>query len=137
MSVTGINRDKTKTERMIIVKNIKKIVKPIAGILTSCVLAVTLPYTAFATGAMQMSLSGKSLNSDDVQPMIYQERTMIPLRDISKALDATVYWFNESKRVQIVKYDTLLSLRGIGNSIMSKYKIVNGEPSETLRAYQT
>ncbi len=114
---------------MIIVKNIKKIVKPIAGILTSCVLAVTLPYTAFATGDANVVI-GQKLEFGDVQPMIYQERTMIPLRDISKALDATVYWFNESKSVQIVKYDTLLSLQ-IGNSIMSKYKIVNGEPSET------
>ena len=70
---------------MIIVKNIKKIVKPIAGILTSCVLAVTLPYTAFATGDANVVI-GQKLEFGDVQPMIYQERTMIPLRDISKAL---------------------------------------------------
>jgi len=56
---------------MIIVKNIKKIVKPIAGILTSCVLAVTLPYTAFATGDANVVI-GQKLEFGDVQPMIYQ-----------------------------------------------------------------
>lgn len=110
-------------------KNIKKIVKPFAGILASCVMMTALPYTALATGDANVVI-GQKLEFGDVQPMIYQERTMIPLRAISKALDATVYWFNESKNVQIVRYDTLLSLQ-IGNSIMVKYKIENGEPSGT------
>lgn len=113
---------------MVIVKNIKKIVKPIAGILASCVLTAALPYSALAAGDADVVI-GQKLEFGDVAPIIYQERVMIPLRDISKALDATVYWFNDSKSVQIVKYDTLLSLQ-IGNSIMSKYKIENGEPSE-------
>lgn len=102
---------------MVIVKNIKTIVKPIAGILASCVLTAALPYSALAAGDADVVI-GQKLEFGDVAPIIYQERVMIPLRDISKALDATVYWFNDSKSVQIVKYDTLLSLQ-IGNSIMS------------------
>ncbi|MBR5152102.1 MAG: copper amine oxidase N-terminal domain-containing protein [Clostridia bacterium] len=66
-------------------------------------------------------------------PVIINERLMLPLRAVSEALDATIYWFGEDKRIQIVRYDTLLSLQ-IGNSIMAKYEIKNGkaEPKENI-----
>lgn len=61
------------------------------------------------------------------EPIIKDERLMLPLRDVAEALDATIYWFNDKKRIQIVRYDTLLSLE-IGNSMMGRYKIKDGAP---------
>lgn len=62
----------------------------------------------------------------DSEPIIINGRVMLPLRAISEALDATVYWFGDDKRIQIVRYDSLLSLQ-IGNNLMGRYIIKNGK----------
>ena len=67
------------------------------------------------------------LNSES-QPIIKEDRLMLPLRAVAEALDATIYWFNDEKRIQIVRYDTLLSLQ-IGNSMMGRYRITDGSPA--------
>ncbi|MEG2670019.1 MAG: copper amine oxidase N-terminal domain-containing protein, partial [Oscillospiraceae bacterium] len=59
-------------------------------------------------------------------PIIVNDRTLVPLRAISEALDATVYWFQEDKRIQIVKYDKTLTMT-IDVPTMSIYSIVSGE----------
>ncbi len=81
-----------------------------------------------ATGDANVVIGEKLVFQEGNEPFISNERTMMPLRAISEALDATVYWFNDDKRVQIVCYDTLLSLQ-IGNNVMGKYKIENGQVS--------
>lgn len=101
-------------------------VKSVAGILSACLMAAS-PAAVFAEN--ENVVVGKKLTFDEgAEPIIHNERTMIPLRAVSNALDATVYWFEDTKSIQIVHYDTLLSLQ-IGNNTMGKYKIINGEPS--------
>lgn len=58
-------------------------------------------------------------------------RTMMPLRAVSEALGATVYWIDKvddkpAKRIQIVRYDTTLRL-DIGLPTMYVYKIAYDE----------
>lgn len=90
----------------------------------------TFSFSVSAAGAANVVIGSKLEFEEGNEPFIAEERTMMPLRAISEALDATVYWFNDEKRVQIVRYDMLLSLQ-IGNNIMGKYKIENGVVSSS------
>lgn len=97
--------------------------------IVSCLVAVIMLsscFAAYATGDANVVIGKKLAFEEGNEPFIYEERTMMPLRAISEALDATVYWFGDKNVVQIVSYDKLLSLQ-IGNELMSKYTIINGE----------
>lgn len=99
--------------------------------LLSCLMIICIfagMVSVSATGDANVVIGEKLVFEEGNEPFISNERTMMPLRAISEALDATVYWFNDDKRVQIVCYDTLLSLQ-IGNNVMGKYKIENGQVS--------
>ena len=93
------------------------------------VLTMLVQPFAFAAGDADVVIGTQLKFEEGKEPFIYEERTMMPLRAVSEALDATVYWFDAEKRVQIVNYDVLLSLQ-IGNGIMGKYKIENGQVSQ-------
>lgn len=103
----------------------KRIAKFGAGLLAAVMLTGAFGGAVFAAGDANVVIGDKLNFEEGNEPFIAEERTMMPLRAISEALDATVYWFNDEKRVQIVRYDMLLSLQ-IGNNIMGKYKIENG-----------
>ena len=106
----------------------------------SCLISISILISsvmmpAYATGDTNVVI-GKKLSFDDGNaPFIYEERTMMPLRAISEALDATVFWFGDSNSIQIVSYDTLLLLQ-IGNGLMAKHKIENGEASKERETIQ-
>lgn len=106
--------------------------KKLAGVLAACMMLGSLGTTdVFAEDKV---IVGEELQfAEGSGPVIINERLMLPLRAVSEALDATVYWFNDDKRIQIVLYDTLLSLQ-IGNNIMGQYSIENGkaEPKENI-----
>ena len=61
----------------------------------------------------------------DQQPIIVNDRTLVPLRAIFEALGATVDWEDETSTVTSVKDDTTISLQ-IGDNIM----YVNGKGKE-------
>ncbi len=103
----------------------KKLIKISSYLLIVCILASTISFSALAANDVNVVIGEKLVFEKGNEPFILEERTMMPLRAISEALDATIYWFSEDKRIQIVCYDTLLSLQ-IGNNVMGKYKIVNG-----------
>lgn len=105
--------------------------KKIAIVLSICCLlsAFTFLGVAFAEQDVQVIVNDRSINfAEGNEPFIMQDRTMIPLRSVSEAMDATVYWFDDDKRVQIVLYDTLLSIK-IGKEQMSLYKVEEGKPT--------
>lgn len=98
--------------------------KKLAAILVFCILAVSLGQTmVFADNVV---IGEKLVFQEGNGPVIMDDRLMLPLRAISEALDATVYWFNDAKRIQIVRYDSLLSLQ-IGNNMMGRYTISGGQ----------
>lgn len=107
--------------------------KKLAGILAAWMVFGSLGTCAVYADDTKVVV-GESLQfAKDSGPVIINDRLMLPLRAVSEALDATVYWFNDDKRIQIVLYDALLSLQ-IGNTIMGQYSIVNGkaEPKENF-----
>lgn len=100
--------------------------KKIAGILACCMLAGTLLSTSVFADDAAVVVGDRLEFAEGSGPIIVDNRVMLPLRAISEALDATVYWFNDDKRIQIVRYDSLLSLQ-IGNNMMGRYSIVDGK----------
>lgn len=107
----------------------KKFTKICSCLMSVGMLASITAFPVHAAGDANVIIGEKITFESGNEPFIYEERTMMPLRAISEALDATVFWFSDRSGIQIVSYDTLLSLQ-IGNSLMAKYKIVNGEVVE-------
>ena len=104
----------------------KRFAKLTAIFILICMAVSMVSLSAFATGDANVVIGNRLKFEEGNEPFILQERTMMPLRSVSEALGATVYWIGEKKQVQIVCYDTLLSLQ-IDNNSMNKYKIEGGQ----------
>ncbi len=101
--------------------------RKIAVFLVLCLLICTL---SFPVSAEKLGVViGENITfAEGVEPVIINNRLMLPLRAVAEALDATVYWFADTKKIQIVLYDALVSLQ-IDNNKMGCYDIVNGSPT--------
>lgn len=104
--------------------------KIISVILTAAVLICSALPVCAASPIEHIYVNGKSLSFSEAEKPYIDEnagRTMVPLRAISEALGATVYWFDKDKngkpvkKIQIVRYDKTL-LMNIGLKNMSIYK---------------
>ncbi len=116
--------------------------KKIACLFLCLTLSVTilggLTLTVHGASPIQnIYVNGQPLKfSEAERPFIMGEgengRTMVPLRAVSEALGATVYWIDKNdngqptKRIQIVRYDTTLRL-DIGLPTMQIFKIAYDE----------
>jgi len=67
------------------------------------------PQIRLVIGEKSLELNGK-VQEMDVAPLIIKGRTMIPVRFVSQALGAQVFWDNESRRATIVRGDKWLDL---------------------------
>lgn len=104
----------------------KKISRMVSCLMIICILAGTM-LSVSATGDANVVIGQKLEFAEGNEPFIKDERTMMPLRAVAEALDASVYWFDDEsgKRVQIVCYDTLLLLE-LDSTLMYKWKIELG-----------
>ncbi len=76
---------------------------------------------------IEIFVDGEELTFDEGQtPMILNDRTMVPLRAVSEALNSTVYWLQDDLRIQIIKYDKVLSMQ-LNSPTLEIYSILNGE----------
>ena len=112
--------------------------KKLAGLIALCFCVSAMGAGGFADKVfadedVSVVVGDKLEFSPGSEPLIMDDRLMLPLRAVSEALDATIYWFDEDKRIQIVLYDCLLSLQ-IGNNIMGRYTISGGkaEPKDNI-----
>lgn len=100
-----------------------------AAVFLAVILAVgcIIPVQSFAWGEnVKIYVNEKFVEFPaGATPYLDNDTTMIPVRAVSEALDASVFWFEDEKRVQITKYDTVLSIT-LGLYQMSEYQIVNG-----------
>lgn len=55
---------------------------------------------------ISVSIEGRNVVFNDVSPTIINGRTMVPLRDVSNALGASVDWNNNTKQITITKDNT-------------------------------
>ncbi len=116
----------------------KKITAIILSLTLLIGLLAGLTLTAEAASPIEnIYVNGKPLKfSEAERPFIMGDgdngRTMVPLRAVSEALGATVYWIDKNdndqptKRIQIVRYDTTLRL-DIGLPTMHVFKIAYDE----------
>jgi len=75
--------------------------------------------TAFAEDPIKIYLDGKELETD-VPPVIVNDRTMVPFRDIFEALGATVDWNGNLKKAYATLSDKMVILT-IGSNKMLVY----------------
>lgn len=76
-----------------------------------------------ATPDISVFVDGKKVSFEDQQPVIVEERTLVPLRAIFEALGASVKWNDEEKSVFAFKGQDSIKLTTGSNQL---YK--NGEP---------
>lgn len=63
----------------------------------------------FAIGQTEVSIND-AVQNNDVAPVLYENKTMVPLRSIAEALGAVVVWDEATKTVHMVLGDQVLSL---------------------------
>ena len=102
-------------------------------------LSLTSATIVFAQSDLTMTLDGQVINSD-VPPFIENDRTMVPVRFISEAFGAEVYWDEDARLVTIAKdFGELIQLE-IGSNVMrsvytqrheyvSWYDVMNENPA--------
>ena len=99
--------------------------KKLLGIVMAGLLAVNAATAASAADGISVVINDKPVEFGDVAPQIIESRTMVPLRAIFEALNATVEWDDATKTVKSTKGDTTISLT-IGENKLTK----NGEDKE-------
>lgn len=88
-----------------------------------CALAL-LPATAFAEDDITVYVNNELLSFDQ-PPIIYNDRTMVPMRAIFERLNLTVQWFEDEQRITAFDDDTNITMF-IGEETI----YINGEGSE-------
>lgn len=109
--------------------NNSKVIKKTAVIMAVIMIMGTLiSGYGFAWGEnVKVYVNGELCNfPDGATPYLDGETTMIPVRAVAEALGASVFWFEDLKKVQITQYDRVLAMI-LGEYVMSEYQIVNGE----------
>lgn len=87
---------------------------------TLCILmlaAGSVSVSAAEGEVVQVELDGQIIAFPDQQPIIYHERTMIPVRGVFEAAGATVTWAPETQTVSVQKDDISLTLV-VGEDVM-------------------
>ena len=117
--------------------SMKKLISILLSLTVCAGMFLSFGITAEAASPIKdIYVNGEALSfSEAERPFIMGDgengRTMMPLRAVSEALGATVYWIDKvddkpAKRIQIVRYDTTLRL-DIGLPTMYVYKIAYDE----------
>lgn len=94
--------------------------KKFLSIFLSVVMVLSMSTFALAEDNISVFVNAREVQFD-VEPVIIEGRTMVPLRAIFEALGASVEWNNDTRSVTSVKEGTTVSL-AIGSNVMT----VNG-----------
>ena len=88
-----------------------------------------LTSTAYAMNGTPVNISvtvnGEAVVFEDQQPIILNDRTLLPVRGVMEALGKTVSWDEVNSRAIVTDGTTTVSL-GIGDEIMIKETVVDG-----------
>ena len=72
-----------------------------------------------------VTVNGEAVVFEDQQPIILNDRTLLPVRGVMEAMGKTVSWDSENNRAVITDGTVTVSL-GIGEEIMVKEIVVDG-----------
>lgn len=88
-----------------------------------------LTSTAYAMNGTPVNISvtvnGEAVEFSDQQPIILNDRTLLPVRGVMEALGKTVSWDEENSRAIVTDGTVTVSL-GIGDEIMIKETVTDG-----------
>lgn len=98
----------------------KKFKKIFAVISASLILIVSA--NAFADSEISVLLNGEKVEFDNAKPIIYEERTLIPIRSVFEKLDWEVSWDSNQKMAIISNATTIISIT-IEDNDMQVYDI--------------
>lgn len=99
--------------------------------LKKCFISLTLIFTmlipsinVFGADPVYVKLNGVSINYDDAQPQIMNQRAMVPFRKTAETLGATVDWNKQTETATLTKGD-----RVVVHTMRSSVVTVNGKAS--------
>lgn len=104
-------------------------------------MAQEVPDRSGAASSISVFLNGSQLQFD-VEPMLINDRVMVPLRVIFEAMGATVDWNNATQEVTAIKGGTTVkmqvgsnqaSINGVSHTLDSPPQIVNSRTLAPLR----
>lgn len=81
-----------------------------------------LPIHTFASEPIKVIVNGKAVHSD-VQPVLENGRTLVPLRGVFETLGAEVLWDGSTSLITITKGDTVIKMQPNNRTVY-----VNGQP---------
>ena len=95
------------------------------------VMAISVALPAMASENIKVTVGGERVIFD-VQPQLINDRTMVPLRAIFEALDATVSWDDATQVIKPMKGNTLITLEIDDNTMWVNSKKVTLDVPATL-----
>ena len=95
------------------------------------VMAISVALPAMASENIKVTVGGERVIFD-VQPQLINDRTMVPLRAIFEALDATVSWDDATQVIKAMKGNTLIRLEIDDNTMWVNSKKVTLDVPATL-----
>ena len=104
--------------------------KALLAVISMLIVALLLPAGVFAADEIRIFIDGNELITD-VPPRIINDRTMVPVRAVSEAIDCIVDWYEPTERVGIyTPYggDAVLSMT-INDPVVTRYRLGFSEGS--------
>ena len=117
-----------------------------------CLILISLVFTGYAVdklyyndayhpyegGDITLNVAGKNIAGLQMAPVIIEDRTMVPVRDVFEALGADVIWHDDTCQVEIVDNGVSVKIKiGDRNTYVngSKVPIANDQPLPMLIGY--
>ena len=104
-----------------------KTTKKILGLTTAAALCLSQISTFAIPSTDKVILNGNEIS--DITLENINDRNLIPLRQISELIGASVYWFDDDHSIQIVSGDRMIRY-AIGNDHFTAYRLSDGTSNE-------
>lgn len=95
-------------------------------------------YHIYEGGEITLNVSGKNINELQMAPVIIEDRTMVPVRDVFEALGSKVIWHDDTCQVEIVNNGVSVMIKiGDRNTYVNgnKVPIADDQPLPMLIGY--
>ena len=104
------------------------------ALICACIM-LTLGLSGFASAqeGITVKIDGKTITFEDQEPVIVNDRTMVPMRKVFEVLGATVEWDNSTSTVTATKKDATISLKiGSTTANMNGQSIILDVPAQIM-----
>ena len=95
-------------------------------------------YHLYEGGEIRLNVAGKNITGLQMAPVIIEDRTMVPVRDVFEALGSNVIWHDDTCQVEVVKNGVSVKIKiGDRNTYVNgeKVAIADDQPLPMLIGY--